>query len=88
MDFELLEVVLVLGMAKSAASVMTRMKLTRAVFIEAGWIEFSIMGDGKCYRLAVDCPIGFFKFPLRGYVGVMAVASMVCDLDQEVVTIE
>ena len=47
------------------------------------------MEDGKCYRLAVYiCPIGFFKFPFRGFVGVMAVASMVCDLDREVVTIE
>ena len=40
LDFELLEVVLVLGMAKSAASVMMCTKLTRAVFIEAGWIGF------------------------------------------------
>ena len=39
-DFELLEVVFVLEMAKSAASVMIRMKLTRAEFIEAGWIGF------------------------------------------------
>ena len=35
-DFELLEVVFVLEMAKSAASAMIRMKLTRAEFIEAG----------------------------------------------------
>ena len=40
LDFELLEVVLVLGMAKSTASVMMRMKLARAVFIEVGWIGF------------------------------------------------
>ena len=40
LDFELLEVVLVLGMAKSTASVMMRMKLARTVFIEAGWIGF------------------------------------------------
>ena len=40
LDFELLEVVLVLEMAKSVASVMIRMKLTRAEFIEAGWIGF------------------------------------------------
>ena len=40
LDFELLEVVLVLRMAKSAASVMMRMKLARAVFIEVGWIGF------------------------------------------------
>ena len=38
LDFELLEVVLVLEMAKSATSVMMHMKLTRAVFIEDGWI--------------------------------------------------
>ena len=38
LDFELLELVLVLEVAKSAASVMIRMKLTRAEFIEAGWI--------------------------------------------------
>ena len=38
-DFELLEV-FVLEMAKSAASVMIHMKLTRAEFIEAGWIGF------------------------------------------------
>ena len=44
------------------------------------------MGDGKCYRLAVNCLIGFFNFPLREFEGVMAVASMVCDLDREVVT--
>ena len=40
LDFELLEIVLVLGMAKSAVSVMMRMKLTSVVFIEAGWIGF------------------------------------------------
>ena len=40
LDFKLLEVVLVLEMAKSAASVMIRMKLTRAEFIEADWIGF------------------------------------------------
>ena len=41
LDFELLEVVaLVLEMAKSAASVMIRMKSTGAEFIEAGWIGF------------------------------------------------
>ena len=40
LNFELPEVVLVLQMAKSAASVMIRMKLTRAEFIEAGWIGF------------------------------------------------
>ena len=40
LDFELPEVVLVLEMAMSAASVMIRMKLTRAEYIEAGWIVF------------------------------------------------
>ena len=74
-------------MAKSAASVMMRMKLTKVVF-EVGWVWFSIMGDGKCYRLAVNCPIGYFKFPLRRFVGVIAVASMVYDPDRKVVTIE
>ena len=39
-DFELLEVVFVLEMANSAASVTIHMKLTRAEFIEAGWIGF------------------------------------------------
>ena len=39
-DFEWLEVVFLLEMGKSAASVMIRMKLTRAEFIEAGWIGF------------------------------------------------
>ena len=43
LDFELLEVVLVLEMAKSAASLMIPMKLTRAEFIEAGWIGFGSM---------------------------------------------
>ena len=38
LDFELLEVVL--ETAKSAASIMIRMKLTRAEFTEAGWIGF------------------------------------------------
>ena len=40
MNFELLEVVIVSEMGKSAASVIIRMKLTRAEFIEAGWIGF------------------------------------------------
>ena len=40
MNFELLEVVFVLEMGKSAVSVIIRMKLTRAEFIEAGWIGF------------------------------------------------
>ena len=39
-DFELLEVVFLLEMGKSAASVMIRMKLTRAEYIEPGWIVF------------------------------------------------
>ena len=38
LDFELLEVVL--ETAKLAASIMIRMKLTRAEFTEAGWIGF------------------------------------------------
>ena len=71
-DFELLEVVFVLEMGKSAASVMIRMKLTRAEFIEAGLIQC----NGGWKMLSVSCPIGFFKFPLRGFVGVMAVASI------------
>ena len=40
LDFELLEVVLVLETAMSAASVMIPIKLTKAEFIEAGWIGF------------------------------------------------
>ena len=40
LDFELLEVVLVLETAKSTASVMIRMKLTMAEFTEADWIGF------------------------------------------------
>ena len=77
LDFELLEVVaLVLEMAKSAVSVMIRMKLTRAEFIEAGWIGCLVQCNGRWKMLAVSCPIGFFKFPLRGFVGVMAVASI------------
>ena len=38
--FELLEVVLVLETAMSAASVMIPIKWTKAEFIEAGWIGF------------------------------------------------
>ena len=40
LDFELLEVVLVLETAMSAASVMIPIKLKKADFIEASWIGF------------------------------------------------
>ena len=40
-EFELLEVFLILGMAKSAVSVMMQTKLPSAVFIEASWIGFA-----------------------------------------------
>ena len=32
--------------------------------------------NGRWKMLAVSCPIGFFKFPLRGFVDVMAVVSI------------
>ena len=32
--------------------------------------------NGRWKMLAVSCPIVYFKFPLRGFVGVMAVASI------------